>query len=120
MKISIGREIKRNRLISEYKRLTGDYEGVLYSLHYLSDLAGRIGEMGIQVREDLEYAENHCKDCIHRFNILIDSLERRDYRYIDNQTLIAVRQCQSFGQLSDRIQEDVNVLAKMFDIKKQS
>lgn len=78
----IRNEITCIRILIRIKKITADYDNVLIRLSRLRELAGTLGEIGLDIQRDAEKAENQCKDCIHRFNNVNKSIKDRDYRYI--------------------------------------
>ncbi|MBQ6416625.1 MAG: hypothetical protein IJJ65_10295, partial [Butyrivibrio sp.] len=62
-------------------------------------------------------AENQCKDCIHRFNNVNESLKDRDYRHIKHQMLFVSRQAKVFEESARKVNKDAQNL--MIHINKE-
>ena len=93
-------------MLFKLKKITADYYGVLSKLRRLRELADTLGEIGTDLRKDAERAENQCKDCIHRFNNVNESLKDRDYRHIKHQMLFVSRQAKVFEESARKVNKD--------------
>jgi len=102
----IKNEIICIRMLLKLKKITADYYAVLSKLRRLRELADTLGEIGEDIQKDAEKAENQCKDCIHRFNNVNESLKDRDYRYIHHQMLFVAGQAKAFEESARKVNND--------------
>ena len=93
-------------MLFKLKKITADYYGVLSKLRRLRELADTLGEIGTDLRKDAERAENQCKDCIHRFNNVNESLK-------DRTTVIYIIRCFSWRDRRRYLRNRLERLTKM-------
>ena len=92
-------------------RITKDYNVILLHLCRLRELADTLGEIGKDIQNDIDKAENQCMNCLYRFNCVDESLKDRDFRYLNNQVIFATRQMKVFDELVQKVRGDALDLA---------
>lgn len=116
MMIWIKRKIACIRMLSRLKKVTADYNVILCRLKGMRELAHTLGEHGSEIRNDIDSAENLCKDCIKRFSSVYECLRDRDYRHINHQMIAVEGQMRIFEELTQKARTDAINLSNYYNI----
>lgn len=92
MNMGIKNEIACIKMLYSMAKITKGYNVILLHLSRLRELADTLGELGSDIRNDIDKAESQCMNCLYRFNRVDESLKDRDFRYLSNQVVFATRQ----------------------------
>ncbi len=106
-------EIQRKKCLAVYKNAISEYTNNLERLNHMKASAEAMGKPASRLKEEIDKAIKQCEDSIHRFEIVVSSLQERDYRYIQDQM-------QFTRDLTDACEKSaVNISIQLQELRKQ-
>ncbi len=105
---NIKKEMTRQEYIDGLKKAKDSYKADLGRLEDMKKLLFSLDKKSsILQKIDIAIALN--KDCIHRTEIIIDSLQNRDFKYFDKQKAILLDKAEACGRLANEINNEIKM-----------
>lgn len=115
----IKNEIIAINIILRLRKVVAEYNAILLHLGKLIQLTDTLGGIGLDIQRDAKNAEDQCRECIRRFNNVLESLYDRDYRYLNHQLIFAARQTKEFEETAQKVHTDAVMLASCINKKRR-
>ncbi len=107
---NVKNEIMRHKMLKIYTEAKNRYCSSINQLYYMYFLSQGLGKKGSDIQKKSYEAINGCKNCIMRFDMIINSLKERDYNYLKEKTVYISEITKEFETLTKTIEAEIEEL----------
>ena len=107
---AIKNEMLRNKMLAVYTEAKETYIRNMKRLYQTCLLSYTLGPKGKPIMDKANEAIIQCKNCIRRFDIMIDSLNKRDYSYLKEKAMYISNITRDFEKICNELNADIHEL----------